>query len=683
MPTFVAEEKKNHKGKVIAREFVIEAAKFESQVLPHGFPKTLLFGYGGKVRLPNGRVDFVRSVPGPTVEHRFGIPSIVHYRNRILGRNPLPVDPTLDWANPNNFPEPEPPFRPFPPGYREAQEPVAHVTHTHGIEVLPEFDGTPDLWFTPNGIVGPEFQSRTYNIPNSNEPAPFWYHDHVFGTTRLDVYQGLAGYAFLRDPRGTFLDSPESPLPRGEFEVPLIIQDKSFRTDGTLFYPTVGDNPDVNPYWVLMFDGNVNVVNGRAWPNLNVQRRQYRLRILNAGNQRFYNFFFSNGMTFTHIGTDGGFREVPVEIPDILLGVTERADILVDFSQFAPGTKIQLLNNAQLSPPIGAFPDPETDGRVMQFTVVNSPVVPPNPLPAVLNDIPELVPNRPERVLIQNADTDDMGRIIQAQLDGQLFHDFTTELPTVGATEDWVFLNTTPLDHNKHIHLIQFQLIERVPFDGARYLADWLAANGDPPFDHPTIKLPYEPYLTGPPVVLEPEEADGPWKDTIRTPANEITRVRIRWAPTPLDVATTPPGTNFFPFDPTYGVGYIWHCHLLEHEDNEMMRPMTVVDIWRAGVRYGIGRLLNPGPVVNVVDFEGINYRSRVAHVSRAAQPPPTRFDLWERVNNQNGDWAIQTIYDVGHRAVFGGNVYRALRRHQAVPGTEPPASPTLWELVL
>jgi FtsP/CotA-like multicopper oxidase with cupredoxin domain len=444
----------------------------------------------------------------------------------------------------------------------------------------------------------------------------------------------------------------------------------------------VGDNPDINPYWVLMFDGNTNVVNGRVWPNLNVQRRQYRLRILNAGNQRFYNLFFSNGMSFTHIGTDGGFREQPVEIDQILLGVTERADLLVDFSQFAPGTKIVMMNNAQLSPPIGEFPDPETDGRVMQFTVVDSPVVPPNPLPAQLNTIAELTPNRPERILIQNTQNDDMGRIIQAQLDGQLFHDFTSELPTVGATEDWVFVNTTPLDHNKHVHLIQFQLIERVPIDAPRYLADWLAANGDPPFDHPTIKLPYEPYLTGPPEVLTPDEAGRPWKDTIRTPAGMITRIRIRWAPQ-LPTGGGAPGINDFPFDPTNGVGYIWHCHLLEHEDNEMMRPMTVVDLWSPRTRYGVGRLINPGPVVNVVDHEGINYSSRVRHVSRAGQPPPTRFDLWERVNNENGDWAVQIIYEVGHRAVFEGSVYRALQRHQAVPGTEPPVSPTLWELVL
>ena len=99
---------------------------------------------------------------------------------------------------------------------------------------------------------------------------------------------------------------------------------------------------------------------------------------------------------------------------------------------------------------------------------------------------------------------DDQGRILQAELDGQLFHEDTTELPSIGSTDDWQFVNTTPLDHNKHVHLIQFQLIDRVPIDPARYRADWVAVNGNPPFDHPTIKLPIEPYITGPATGPEP-----------------------------------------------------------------------------------------------------------------------------------------------------------------------------------
>jgi hypothetical protein len=295
-----------------------------------------------------------------------------------------------------------------------------------------------------------------------------------------------------------------------------------------------------------------------------------------------------------------------------------------------------------------------------------------------LNNLPTLTPNRPTRTLIQNVESDDQGRILQAELDGQLFHTLTTELPTNGSTEDWEFVNLTPLTHNKHVHLIQFLLVQRQNFDSARYLADWLAANGNPPFTHPTLKLPIEPYLMGSPEAPNPEESG--WKDTIRTPANQVTRIRIRWAPQDLPTGASQPGQNLFPINPVNGIGFIWHCHLLEHEDNEMMRPLTVIPTWSAGTSYPVGRRGNPGVTQGLVDFQGVDYQARVANSS--TQPPNQRFDLWERINNQNGDWALQIIYNVGDRVFFQGHVYRALKLHQAVAGTEPNVAPTFWELV-
>jgi FtsP/CotA-like multicopper oxidase with cupredoxin domain len=670
IPTLV----RDSQGRVIRHDYTNNIAKFTQQVLPPGFPPTPLFGYAGAVRTPEGATVFERSSPGPTYEETRGIPAQITYQNDLLGPHPLPVDPTLDWANPNGFPKPSPPFVPFPPGYPQAQEPIPHVTHIHGIEVDPRFDGTPDTWFTNDGRVGPEFVSRTYQIPNSNLGSQFWYHDHVFGMTRLNVHSGLVGFYTERDPADPLEFPPagtQRVLPPLEFEIPLVIQDKTFNSDGTVFYPRVGDNPDINPYWVLQFDGKENVVNGKVWPNLNVQRRQYRFRILNASNQRFYRFRFSNGMSFTMIGSDGGFLERGVNLTSIRMGVTERIDILVDFSQFAPGTKIVLQNTEQLSPPIGPPVDPNTDGTVMQFTVVDSPVVTPPPLPARLNTIATLVPDRPRRTLILNADVDAAGRILQAQLDGQLFHNPASELPTVGATEEWDFLNTTPLDHTKHVHLIQFRLVGRQNFDAPRYLADWLAANGDPPLDRPTIKLPIEPYLTGPFIPAPPEESG--WKDSIQAPAGQITRIVIRFAP-PVPNVTVRPGVNAFPINPVDSIGFIWHCHLVEHEDNEMMRPMNVVDIWRTGISYRVG---------DIVDFNGIDYQVRQSHVSQSDWTPPQVFALFERVNNQNGDWAPQIIFRVGHRTRFNGHIYRAIQQHQAIPGWEPDRTPALWQLVL
>ena len=159
-----------------------------------------------------------------------------------------------------------------------------------------------------------------------------------------------------------------------------------------------------------------------------------------------------------------------------------------------------------------------------------------------------------------------------------------------------------------------------------------------------------------------------------------MTRIRVRWAPQQLAPGVGTPGQNLFPFDPTDGVGFIWHCHLLEHEDNEMMRPMTVIPTWQAGVAYPVGFRGSPGVNRGLVDFQGVDYAARVANSS--TQPPNQRPDLWERINNQNGDWAVQIIYAVGDRVFFSGHVYRALVAHQATTANSPP-NPAFWELVL
>ena len=190
-------------------EYTVQINTFTAQQLPSGFPQTTLFGYGGNVLTDpsgnpsldgTGQIAFKRTSPGPKFEQTKGVPALIHYRNQLTGSHPLAVDPTLDWANPNNFPKPLPPFAPFPPGYPQAQSPITHTTHTHGIEVVPAFDGTPDTWFTAGGIHGPEFVSNDYTQPSSNQSAAFWYHDHAFGVTRLDVGMGLSGYSILRDP---------------------------------------------------------------------------------------------------------------------------------------------------------------------------------------------------------------------------------------------------------------------------------------------------------------------------------------------------------------------------------------------------------------------------------------------------------------------------------------------------
>ncbi len=206
--TYVPTVTRDGSGHVTQKSYNVEIAQFTAQQLPAGFPQTTLFGYGANTVDAFGQnQNFRRTSPGPKFEQTKGVPAVITYSNQLTGVHPLAVDPTLDWANPNNFPKPTPPFLTFPPGYAQAQSPIAHVTHTHGLEVLPHFDGTPDLWFTAGGQHGPEYVSNTYTQPSSNQSAAFWYHDHSFGVTRLDVGMGLSGYSILRDPANT-LDQP-------------------------------------------------------------------------------------------------------------------------------------------------------------------------------------------------------------------------------------------------------------------------------------------------------------------------------------------------------------------------------------------------------------------------------------------------------------------------------------------
>src|SRR6185369_3716276 len=180
-----------------------------------------------------------------------------------------------------------------------------------------------------------------------------------------------------------------------------------------------------------------------------------------SSNQRFFRMQFSNGMPFRIIGDDGGYLRTSQDVTAFNIGVTERVDTIIDFSNIPVGTKIVLQNVEQRQPPIGAPADPNTGGTVMQFTVVAGPTAPPRPLPSTLNTSATLSTDRPTRFLVQNVQSDDAGRLLQAELDGQLFHTQTTELPTIGSTEDWAFINTTPLTHNKHVHLIEFLVVKR------------------------------------------------------------------------------------------------------------------------------------------------------------------------------------------------------------------------------
>src|SRR5512132_4244607 len=249
----------------------------------------------------------------------------------------LPNDPTL-------------------PGAVMPGEPAPIVTHLHGGENHPQFDGTPLQWFTGGGQKGPHYITNTYTYYNEQLAGMVWYHDHALGNTRTNVYAGLAGLYFIRDAQDT--GEPGNPLglPAGPYEIPLVLQDKTFNADGSLFYPTLGVTA-YHPQWVPEFFGDVAVVNAKIWPFVDVEPRRYRLRIVNGSQSRFYNLQFDDensgrALTFTQIGTDGGLLRAPVPAKALLIAPGERADLIIDFAQQQNRSFI-VTNNARAPYPMG------------------------------------------------------------------------------------------------------------------------------------------------------------------------------------------------------------------------------------------------------------------------------------------------------------------------------------------
>ncbi len=581
-----------HGGTVIRHDYKVDVTEFYQQILPSGFPATKVWGYGSMARdaITGQFLSYFRNAPGSTFEATRGIPIQVTWQNKLTGPNLFPVDPTIHWANPNNMPMMlEPPYPPFPPGFPEAQSPVPLITHLHGGEDQSTSDGYPEAWFTATGVHGDEYNtvkktsadSAVFYYPNMQQATTLWYHDHALGITRLNVMSGLAGFYLLRDTSDTVAPL----LPSGRYEVPIVIQDRSFNLDGSLWFPTEGTNPEIHPYWQPEFFGNTIMVNGVVWPNFNVAQGQYRLRLLDGSNARFYALSFSNErggfLPFTQIGSDGGYLRNPVAMTELTIAPGERADILINFAGLPAGTKILLRNTAKAPFPSGAPANPLTVGQIMQFTVTGSSGPTPAILPTLLN--PTLTSSFPT---LPSPSTTRTLTLFEAEgpagpemvlLDGQMWHESISELPRVGSTEDWMIVDATADAHPIHVHLVQFQVVSRQSFAVNKYTTDWLALNGEPPLDHPTHNLQLSNYLIGMPRGPDPNEVG--WKDTIKVSPGEVTILRMRFAP--QNAPTTGPyapyaGINLYPFDPTVGPGYVWHCHILDHEDNEMMRPYRV-----------------------------------------------------------------------------------------------------------
>ncbi len=659
-------------GNVVRNEYTVTVAQATAQILPPGFPATTVMAYGGNVKIPgSSSTTFARTVPGPVFDNTRGTPTIIHWRNGVTGRHFMPVDPTLAWANPAAIeppPLPDDDFAPFPATDLGGQSPVPMVTHNHGLVVVPQNDGIADEWFTAFQQRGPNFTTQDYTEPNQQPSTMLFYHDHVMGMTRLNVYSGLSGTAYIIRDLNNPLDKATSPLPKGEFEIPLVIQAKAFYTDGELEFPRGGPDRSnfKSAYWEPGDDSDINLVNGKVWPNLNVKRQQYRFRALSAANGRTFNITLDNAGTtvpFTIIGSDGGYLPKPQVVTSTKLSTTERADILVDFSQFAAGTQI-VMRDLDGDPP-------ETLGVIMQFTVQNIAKVTP-PAPPTLVARATLPTNAPRRIKTLHIHFDADGDQLRS-VDGLGFTAPPTEYPLIGSTEEWDFVNLGGGEHFIHIHLLEFQVIERQAIDVDGYLNQWHLLNGHLPVTRPVVVDP-TPFLIGAPIAVPPYETG--WKDTARANRGEILRLVTRWAPQETATGGVNPGTNQYPIqavDANTNAWYLWHCHVLGHEDNDMMRKMPMVGLWAGNKAYTTG---------TVVAFNNVDYRVRVAHTSSSSQNPTARFDLWERVNNNDGTWQPQIIYAVGDRVLANGKLYRAKTVHQAQTGQAPDNFDPKWEFL-
>jgi len=620
------------KGGKNVDSYEISMRQFSQQILPAGWPATTVWGYGA-VKSASDRGLLIHNAPSLTIEAQWNRPVRVKWINDLKDARGhylphlLPVDPTLHWANPpggTTGRDTRPTFRRTPGRYTG---PVPIVTHVHGaVGVGDESDGYAEAWYLPPandipagyasegtwydffaGKAAAKFGAAwgagyaTFQYPNLNRASTIWYHDHALGMTRLNVYAGPAGFYLVRGgPAGdgavrdsrtgtrAILPGPApregDPFPADKtyYEIPIAIQDRSFNTDGSLFYPDTRaffdgysgryiPRTDLSPIWNPEFFGNMIMVNGNTWPFQTVEQRRYRFRFLNGCQSRFLILDFRQirGVQVWQIGNEGGFLAAPVNITAnhgnrLLMGLAERADVIVDFTNVSPGNHV--LSNVGPDEPFGGGvpgvhfdpADSDSTGQIMQFRVVPPVAADPTTPPAYLQlpaikRLPAPVTTRPLALLEMMSETwDGPAEAMLGSLDDvgiamhKMWADPVTENPNVGDTEVWELYNFTADAHPMHVHEVVFQVVNREAL-----VLD--PATGEPV--QPVV-------LSGD--VRRPEAWESGFKDTVIAYPGEVTRIKAKF---------DTPGQ------------FVWHCHIVEHEDNEMMRPYRIGPVQRGQPR--------------------------------------------------------------------------------------------------
>ncbi|MHC4975660.1 MAG: multicopper oxidase domain-containing protein [Planctomycetota bacterium] len=425
----------------------------------------------------------------------------------------------------------------------------------------------------------PGSSSGIYEYPNNQQAGTLWYHDHGLGITRLNVYMGLAGFYLVRDDVEDALN-----IPTGEFEIPLAIQDRSFNPDGSLDYPDTFQET---------FFGDYIVVNGKVAPYLNVKQGKYRFRMLGGANSRTFTLALSNGADMVIIGNEGGLLPAPITRSSLTITPGERYDVIIDFESYPPGTEIELLNSAPShypgTPGVGVVPE------VMKFIVQDAPGHT-DAIPASLRAVPPI----PESESVMTRDfvlRFDPG-LGEWLINGLAWHDITEE-PVLGTTEIWRFINRSAMSHPMHMHLVFFQGLDRQDFD---VVGETIVPVGSP-------------------VPVLPEESG--WKDTIQVPPNQIVRVIARFT--------------------DYAGQFAYHCHILEHEDHEMMRQFRALPECPGDLNYDrfvdgsdLGLLLSKWGTSDIYadmdadgDVDGADLGLFLAAWGQCPDPPPDFVTPW------------------------------------------------------
>lgn len=626
-----------------------------------GIPTTKTWGYGNKEleKVFSDTSGLPVTFPGRTFVVRRNAAINVNWRNELVDANgdPLPhllgIDQSISMQTDQTVhsllgtvTNPDPIL-----GVGTNQEvfsgesilgvPIA--VHHHGGDTAKEFDGGPDQWITPRrfqagpGVTGPNNdvigKGLAYTYDNKQEAAMTWYHDHGEGVTRINAYGGLAGLYVIRDANEDALVNAAK-IPSGPYELPVVIQDKCFTADGSMAYaadpadyPVPGLNLPSPTHHPEQF-GDVIVVNGVAWPQLDVEPREYRLRLLNGSDSRVYVLEFGFGgvnrrggfnqyLPMYKISTDLGFLNRPVYMRQVTIAPGERMDIVVDFNlvnlAINRNKQVTVVNSGAIPFPLGAATVANTPGAgtVMRFnvnqplnaatTALGVPAIPKSRVTAVLKNLinplvlrgldpatplltgkPVVPANTTVRRILLAEGVDEWGRLTpllgnfqfptdppldkypgQTNLGTMGFSQLPTETPKLGTSEVWEFWNNSPDAHPIHLHLVKFRLLNREVFGPSALATGGVMAETKPMINGWTGErlLPDMVQLgsqQNPPVPPVPAPADEQgWKDTILAYPGEVTRILMKF---------DRPGK------------YVYHCHILAHEEHDMMRWYEVVD---------------------------------------------------------------------------------------------------------